>query len=299
MEKEPVLVDVALAHRLIATQFPQWQDLWIRPVACSGWDNRSFHLGDHMLIRMPSSAEYASQVEKEHLWLPRLSPLLPLSIPEPLGKGNPGDSYPWKWSIYRWLEGDSAAVGLIDNLKNFAKSLAQFLSALQQIDAKDGPIAGPHSFYRGGLLDVYDLQVRKAAIVLKDKIDIKAVMAIWEEALATSWSKSPVWVHGDISPGNLLVHKGILTSVIDFGQLSIGDPACDLAIAWTLLKGESREIFKETLLVDSGTWTRGRAWALWKALITVAGFTNPHNFEAANSRDIMEEILNDYRSIRD
>ncbi len=298
MEKQTIQVDVALARRLVAAQFPQWQHLWIKPVTSSGWDNRSFHLGDHMLIRMPSAAEYAVQVEKEQQWLPRLAPLLPLSMPEPLAMGNPGDSYPWKWSIYRWLEGDSATVGPLEDLNGFANSLAQFLAALQQIDAKDGPVAGPHSFYRGGSLKVYDLQVRKAVSVLKDRIDRNAVLEVWDEAVTTSWCKSPVWVHGDISSGNLLVRKGILSSVIDFGQLSVGDPACDLAIAWTLLKGESREAFQKTLILDSGTWARGRAWALWKALITVAGFTNPQNFEAVHSWPIMEEILKDHRSTR-
>ncbi|HEY5260427.1 MAG TPA: phosphotransferase, partial [Rhabdochlamydiaceae bacterium] len=108
MNHPQVVIDVSLVRRLVGAQFPQWKDLSIRPVALSGWDNRTFHLGEEMLVRMPSSAEYASQVEKEHQWLPKLAPFLPLQIPVPLEIGEPAEGYPWKWSIYRWLEGETA-----------------------------------------------------------------------------------------------------------------------------------------------------------------------------------------------
>lgn len=289
-------LDVALVRRLIATQFPEWKDLPIRPVASSGWDNRTFHLGEHMVVRMPSAAEYAAQVEKEHRWLPKLAPLLPLPIPVPLAIGEPGEGYPWKWSIYRWLEGNPAASAPIADLCDFAKSLAQFLLALQRIDPTGGPLPGPHSFYRGGELKIYDSETRKAIAALKGKIDANAAIEVWEKALAISWQHSPVWVHGDISPGNLLVQEGSLCAVIDFGQLAIGDPACDLAIAWTFFESESREVFRTMLLLDAGTWARGRAWALWKALIVAAGFTSPNNAEALQCWRIIDEVIADHKS---
>ena len=154
---------------------------------------------------------------------------------------------------------------------------------------------GRISFYRGGALTTYDTEVRQAIALLKDKIDVSAAIKVWEGALATNWQGSPVWVHGDISAGNLLVQDGHLNAVIDFGQLAVGDPACDLAIAWTLFSGKSREVFRANLPLDGGTWARGAAWALWKALIAAAGFTNPNNFESEQSWRIIGDMLADYK----
>jgi aminoglycoside phosphotransferase (APT) family kinase protein len=148
MNDNQLVIDATLVRRLVASQFPQWKDLPVQPVAISGWDNRTFHLGNDMLVRMPSAVRYASQVEKERHWLPRLAPLLPLPIPVPLALGEPGEGYPWKWSIYRWLEGETAATAPISDLKQFATDLAEFLIALQRIDPTNGPAPGQHSFYR-------------------------------------------------------------------------------------------------------------------------------------------------------
>ena len=294
MKEEHVVIDAFLVRRLIASQFPRWKELSIDPVAMSGWDNRTFHLGEDMSIRLPSAADYELQVEKEQQWLPKLAPALPFPIPIPLAIGKPEYGYPWKWSIYRWLEGDAASSARIDNLSDFATSLAQFLIALQRIDSTGGPLAGPHSFYRGGALTTYDAEVRRALIILKGKIDIDTATKVWNSALATDWKGPFVWVHGDLSPGNLLVREGRLSAVIDFGQLAVGDPACDLSIAWTLFKGESRELFCRMLPLDPGTWARGRAWTLWKAMIVAAGLTNPSNREAEQCWHIIEDILADY-----
>lgn len=295
MSKKPI-IDETLVRHLVDTQFPQWKDLPIQPVTHSGWDNRTFHLGKHMLVRMPSAEDYALQVEKEQLWLPKLAPSLPLPIPAPLGLGEPANGYPWKWSIYAWLPGETAASSHITDLNDFATSLAQFLIALQRIDSTNGFLPGPHSFYRGGELTIYDAETRQAIAILKDKIDIDAVTEIWEKALATRWTHSPVWVHGDISPGNLLVQNGRLSAVIDFGQLTTGEPACDLAIAWTFFKDKSRDVFQSALSLDNNTWARGRAWALWKALIVYAQLPGTNPLEAANSKRIIDEILTDYQN---
>ncbi len=163
--------------------------------------------------------------------------------------------------------------------------------ALQQIDVTGGPLPGPHNFYRGGSLTVCDAETRRAINALKGKIDTDAATKIWETGLAPTWRGTPVWIHGDISAGNLLIKEGELSAVIDFGQLGVGDPACDLAIAWTLFTGESREVFQNTLALDVDTWCRGRAWTLWKALITAAGFTNPNNVESKQCWRVIEEVL--------
>jgi aminoglycoside phosphotransferase (APT) family kinase protein len=154
----------------------------------------------------------------------------------------------------------------MNDLSQFAKALGKFLAALQRCDATGGPTAGSHNFYRGGELANYDIETRQAIAMLGDRDNVNTMTDLWSRALASTWHRAPVWVHGDIAIGNLLVHKGKLCAVIDFGQLCIGDPACDLAIAWTLFKGESREAFRNALALDSATWARARGWTLWKAL---------------------------------
>jgi aminoglycoside phosphotransferase (APT) family kinase protein len=284
-------IDTELVKRLVSTQFPQWKNLAVKAVTHSGWDNRTFHLGEDMLVRMPSAAAYALQVEKEQHWLPILAPKLPLPIPLPLAFGKPAEGYPWQWSIYSWLEGENAASTTITDLNDFAKTLATFLTALQKIDSTDGPRAGIHNFHRGGLLENYAAETRKAMQTLKDKINVNAAIKVWEEALATTWCGKPVWVHGDINATNLLVHAGKLNAVIDFGQLAVGDPACDLAIAWNFFEDDSRKVFRDTLSLDADTWARGRAWALWKALIIAAGFTHLKNQATTQALQIINEVL--------
>jgi len=264
--KNSVQINEKLVHNLIFSQFPKLADLKIKAVSNQGWDNRTFHLGDNMLVRLPSDAMYASQVKKEYYWLPKLRSCLPLEIPKPIAMGNPTPEYPFHWLINEWLEGDTSAVDRIDDLGKFAISLAEFIKSLHQCDTKGAPLAGPDNFYRGGSLSIYDADTRKAIAQLKDKNLSRSLTAIWEKALSSSWEKSPVWVHGDIAIGNLLVTNGKLSAVIDFGQLAIGDPACDLVIYWTFLSGESQGMFRKTLNLDNDTWDRARGWALWKIL---------------------------------
>lgn len=192
MDAERLVIDETLARRLVTTQFPNWADLPVRPLARGGWDNRTFHLGEHMLVRLPSAADYVAQVEKEQQWLPRLAPLLPLPIPAPLAIGEPADGYPCRWSIYRWLEGDAATPERIADLCDFTTSLAQFLIALQRIDSTGGPPPGSHNFHRGGPLTTYDAETRRALAVLQGTVDVDAATEVWEAALATTWGKSVV-----------------------------------------------------------------------------------------------------------
>lgn len=290
-----LMIDKALAKYLIDKQFPQWSHLSIEPVKNSGWDNRTFHLGSEMLIRMPSAVEYAGQAEKEQTWLPKLAPHLPIPIPTPLALGKPEDLYPWTWSINLWLPGNPAAIPEIDDLSQFAVQLAEFLKTLQSIDATNGPLAGPQSFYRGGDIAVYDAETREAIELLKNDIDVLLAIEIWEMALSTKWRTEPVWVHGDISIGNLLVSNGQLSAVIDFGQLAVGDPACDLAIAWVFFEEKSREAFFQTLQLDKATVARGRAWALWKALILVSGIATSSNTDKQAWLRVISEVIKDHR----
>lgn len=287
-------IDQTLVRQLIDSQFPQWKDLIIQNVTTSGWDNRSFRLGDDLLVRMPSAVHYASQVEKEQRWLPRLAKALPLPIPEPIAMGQPAFGYPWKWSVYRWIQGEPASTANIINMNDFVVNLAEFMNALEKIDASDAPLPGEHSFYRGGDLKIYDNETRQAIAKLAYEINSNIALLIWESALATNWKNAPVWVHGDISPGNLLVDNGKLSAVIDFGQLTGGDPACDLAIAWTMFDNESRARFREAIALDDETWQRGRAWALWKALIVASRLSGTNPREIENSRRSIDVIIADF-----
>jgi len=290
-------IDVSLVGHLVTKQFPQWADLPIKPVESSGWDNRTFHLGKHMTVRLPCAACYAAQVAKEHRWLPTLAPLLPLPIPVPLALGVPADGYPWPWSVYRWIEGDAATVERIADWRQFATALAQFLVALQRIDSAGGPPPGQHNFFRGGPLTVYDAETRQAISALDGESDAHVATTVWDTAVAAAWHGPPVWVHGDISAGNLLVSDGRLSAVIGFGCLGVGDPACDLVIAWNLLRGEGRDAFRAAWPADAATWARGRGWALWKGLITLVQQLSTNPLEAGKARRVIDEVLADHKRI--
>lgn len=288
-------IDAALVRRLIAAQFPQWADLPVRQVEAGGVDNRTFHLGDDMTVRLPSNAGYAPQVDKEHRWLPALAPQLPLPIPAPLGRGVPAEGYPFGWSVYRWIPGAPASVGGIDDLTGFAVALAGFLTALQRVAPAGGPPAGAHSFFRGAPLQTYDAETRRAIDVLRPHIDSDTATAAWEVALGATWIGPPVWFHGDVAAGNLLIRDGRLAAVIDFGCSGVGDPACDVVIAWTLLSGSSRRAFRAGLGVDPATWARGRGWALWKALITWAHYLDTDPVRVADAERVVGRVLADYQ----
>jgi aminoglycoside phosphotransferase (APT) family kinase protein len=281
-------VDAALVGRLVSEQFPHWAELPVRPVDEGGWDNRTFHLGDRMTVRLPSGEGYALQVAKEQRWLPVLGPLLPLEIPAPLGSGRPGAGYPYPWSIYGWIDGQTARAERIDDLTRFATDLANFLCALRGVDASGGPAAGRHSAWRGAPLSTYDAETRAAIEKHRDGLPVDVVTTIWQDALDATWAGPPVWFHGDVASGNLLVRDGRLAAVIDFGCCGVGDPACDVVIAWTLLHGASRDAFRDALDVDPATWARGRGWALWKALIML---DDPDPVKAADARYVLGQVL--------
>ena len=266
---EKVEITAAVAAALVREQFPKWAELPVVPVDVDGWDNTTFRLGDELSVRLPSADRYVAQVTKEHQWLPVLAPQLPLPIPQPVAKGRPGCGYPRPWSIYRWIDGEPARPEGVADLPAFAANLAGFLVALHSIDARDGPVAGAHSFYRGGPVNTYDAETRDAIDALAGVVDAAAAMRTWEAALAADWAGPARWVHGDMAASNLLVVRGELAAVIDFGCAAVGDPACDLVIAWTLFSGASRDNFVTALDLDDSMWARARGWALWKALITL------------------------------
>ena len=296
MHVDEVGTDVSLVGRLLAAQFPQWADLPIEPVSSAGTDNALYRLGDDMVVRLPRIHWANGQVDKEHRWLPRLARHLPLAIPVPLAKGTPGEGYPWQWSVYRWLEGETATLERIADPRQLAIDLAQFITALRDIDTAGQLPAGSLRSYRGEPLACRDEETRVAIAACDGLLDVELVTEVWEAHLQIpAWSGPPVWIHGDIQPGNLLAIQGRLSAVIDFGTLAIGDPAIDQIVAWNLLPADSRDTFRESLAVDNATWARGRGWALSIGLVALPYYQSTNPVLAGVSRRAIDEVLADYQ----
>lgn len=291
MHPDEVNIDVLLVRRLLASQFPQWANLAIQPIPSAGTDNAIFRLGENLCVRMPRIHWAEAQVRKEHEWLPRLAPHLPISIPVPVAKGQPEREYPYYWSVYKWLRGENLSIDRLPDPCQTAIELAEFIIALQQIDTTGGPIAAEHNL-RGVSLKTRAKLTRESIAILKNELDLDRALAVWEEGLqAAEWSNKSVWFHGDLLIGNLLFDRGRLSAVIDFGGLGVGDPACDLMIAWSLLSGESRKVFFESLNIDDATLARGRGQALSQAVIFIPYYLNSNPVGVKFARQMIKEIL--------
>ncbi|MDF2723941.1 MAG: aminoglycoside phosphotransferase [Paenibacillus sp.] len=286
-------VTTELVRGLIDSQFPQWSKLEVRPVEKSGHDNRTYRLGDDMTVRLPSHERYASAVEKEMAWLPKFKPHLSLDIPVPLAKGEPTRDYPLPWSVNRWIEGDTVNDANIRDRNEFAEDLASFLLQLEAIDASGGVPAGVQNFHRGGELAVYDAETRHVIAHLSGAYDTSLLTEIWQLALSTRFTAAPVWLHGDVAVGNLLVRGGRLSGVIDFGTMGVGDPSADLVMAWNYFDPASRALFLARMGLDEHTIDRARGWALWKALITYE--RNEGSEASAWGRSVIDAVLAEYK----
>lgn len=292
MHADEVDTDAGLVRRLLAAQFPQWAELPVERVRSDGTDNALYRLGDDLVARLPRSPSRVHLVAKEVEWLPRLAPHLPVAVPIPLAEGAPGEGYPWPWSVCTWLAGENPTVGALDDPASLAVELAAFVGALQLIDPTDGPPAGEGNFQRGVPLAERDARTREAIEALRGVVDTEAVTAAWEMALsAPPWSGAPVWLHGDLAPGNVLLVDGRLSAVIDFGCLGVGDPAVDLIVAWNLLPPRARDLFRAALEVDAAAWERGRGWALSFALIALPYYERTNPALVASSRHVLRELL--------
>ncbi len=293
MRPDEIDIDGPLVGRLIAKQFPRWADLLITKVRSAGTDNAMYRLGDDMAVRLPRVPSAAENVDKEQRWLPQLSPLLPVAIPVPLGKGVPDEGFPYPWSVYRWLDGENVVDEPIVDLHDAAAQLGRFVAALRRFDATGGPPS-----FRGGPISTRDDDVRTAIRDLgaDGTVDADAATAAWETALtAPTWDGASVWIHADLHPGNLLARQGRLAAVIDFGGLGVGDPACDMLPAWTLLTAQTRDLFRAEAKVDDATWARGRGWGLYFGLgaVHVYRVTNP--VLAAIGQHAMTQAIADYQ----
>lgn len=265
-----VQITTELVRHLVDEQFPQWKDEPVSPVEHTGHDNRTYHLGKELSVRLPSARRYVAAVEKESRILPYLKEHLSFPIPSPVAIGHPADDYPYPWSVNHWLEGHTLLEEDIEDKTSLASELHHALDELQKIDASSGPKAGVHNFYRGGNLRVYHQETVDALKTLKGELPVDILSRLWQESIESCrdalFDQPGLWVHGDIAPGNILVQNGHFAGLIDFGTTGVGDPSCDYAMAWTYFDEVSRPLFLKDLPPDM--IRRARGWALWKALIT-------------------------------
>lgn len=279
-----------LVRDLVADQFPAWADLPVAPVERQGWDNRTFRLGTELTVRLPSGEGYVAAVAKEDRWLPLLAAHLPVPVPEPVATGRPGPAYPHPWSVRRWIEGRTLMDAPDVDRARLAADLGAILRTLRAVPAADGPAGGRHSFFRGCHPSAYADEFQEYLHTLAGRIDTAACAAVWAAGMRTVWTGDPVWFHGDIAPGNLLTEDGRLSALIDFGTCGVGDPACELPMAWTYFTGEDRRAFREAAGLDAGTWARARAWTLWKALLVM---TLSHPEPDPEQERVLEAVLAD------
>jgi aminoglycoside phosphotransferase (APT) family kinase protein len=286
-------IDIDLARRLVDTQFPQWAGLPLELLDPAGSDHVICRLGKQLAVRLPRHAGAIGQASKEFEWLPRLAPCLPLAIPVPLAVGEPAFGYPWRWAISRWLDGEVATAEGLGGSTGTAVQLGEFLTALHRFAPGEVPALTIRDDLKQRLLADRDQATRAAIAAVDGVFDAAALTRLWDEALcAPGWDRPPVWVHGDFHTGNLLTASGHVSAVIDWGELAIGDPACDLTVAYTLMSASSRAAFRATLDLDDATWTRGRGWALATGLNAYTSYAAVSPRVAAQTtRQITEALL--------
>jgi aminoglycoside phosphotransferase (APT) family kinase protein len=268
MHADELEIDEALVRRLVAGQFPEWRDLPLRRIEPSGTVNAIFRLGDGLAVRLPRREGPTEAAGREFEWLPRLAPLLPVDVPVPVAQGRPAPGYPWFWEVHTWVEGETVPVEGIDAVQA-ARDLAALVSALQRVD----PAGAPRG--RGIPLAERDREIQYWLARFEGD---PAVRGEWDRALAAPpWEGPPVWHHGDLDVRNWLVRDGRISGVIDWGAMGVGDPACDVMVAWKLHSPAARDAFREALPTDDATWHRARGWVLSQAVAALAYYTPENN----------------------
>jgi aminoglycoside phosphotransferase (APT) family kinase protein len=282
--------------RLLTDQCPQWADLPIRalPNELEGTDHALFRIGDRLVARMPKISWAVDQAGTDARWLPMLAPHLPAEVPVPLHVGQPGAGYPWPWTVVPWFDGGTPPPLGCDDVP-LADDVAAFARALHAVDTTGGPVRPAGS--RGAALVHADESVRRALERLAghdDGFDVAAAESAWNRCLAApEWDRNPVWIHGDLQPGNLITQGGRLTAVIDFGGLGVGDPAPDVAPALWTFTGQARAVYREAIGYDDATWRRACGWALAPSLAGIDYYRRTFPRMAEHGRRMVRAVIDE------
>jgi aminoglycoside phosphotransferase (APT) family kinase protein len=281
-------IDAGMVERLVAGQFPELAGLPVRPVGATGTVNAIYRLGDDLCVRLPRMRRWADGLVREQLWLPRLAPHVSLRVPEPVCAGRPAAEYPFAWAVYRWLAGQPYADELVADEREAAADLAQFVLELRRLDPAGAPRAG-----RRPLRDL-DADTREAIESAAGVVDSAAALAAWAAALdAPAWDGTPTWIHADLLRPNLLVDRGRIGAVIDFGSVGAGDPASDVIAAWSVFGRAGRATYRAALDVDDATWSRARGIALHQAAMIIPYYATTNPGFVTLAKRTVEEILVD------
>lgn len=282
-----------LAQSLIDRQFPVWSYLPLKKIDSAGTDNSVYRLGDEMAVRFPVSVSAAEQITKEHSWLPKLSSFA-VAIPVIIGAGQPATEFPFPWSVVNWIDGKDAVSENVSDWLKMAEDLGQFVSVLRGQNTLGAPTAGKHNGYRGTALVNLDQVARYAMNDLEDIFDKACLLKIWEQALGIEpWAGAPVWIHGDIHAANIIVRNGSLAGIIDFGLMGVGDPACDLALAWSLLPTHARDVFRAAANVNEPTWQRGKGWGLYIGVIALSYYRERNAILSGIAETAISAVIED------
>jgi aminoglycoside phosphotransferase (APT) family kinase protein len=251
-----------LVRALLRDQHPDLADLELRDVD-GGWDNQQWRLGDELGVRLPRTERAPTLLHTEQTWLPMLAERLPLPVPTPVRTGVPSSLFAHTWSITHWVDGDPADHAPITDI-DATEALAEFLRALHD----EAPAEAPANPTRGIPLDGVRDGVENGFGILDGHPNADGAREVWEKAVAApDWNDTPRWLHGDLHPANVIGRDGMLTGVIDFGELCAGDPATDLSAAWVLLPaGAADRFFAAYGQADDATISRARGWAVMRAL---------------------------------
>ncbi|MFI9629133.1 aminoglycoside phosphotransferase family protein [Streptomyces sp. NPDC052042] len=296
LHRDEVAIDEALVGSLLEAQCPEWAGLPLSP-AGAGTDNVMYRLGDELLIRLPRTAGGGRSVRKEQKWLPRLAPLLPCPVPEPVHAGTPTDAFPHVWSVHRWIDGEEAGPDTVGDWAAFGADLAAVVRELHGVDLMGETRSGDLNWYRGGGLRPCDSWVTEhlddCRSTVGAELDIETLERLWRDALALPESSGAhVWLHGDLKPTNLLVREGRLHAVIDFGCLSIGLRDAEHAAVWDL-PPRARQSYRDALDLDDPTWVRARAWAIAVAVGGISYYRHTYPAFVTECRTRLRAILAD------
>lgn len=289
MHTDEIAINAELVKKLLLDQFPDWADDYLTWMIPQGTDNAMVRLGEDKIVRLPRIESASQSLEKESRWLPYLQPKLPIAVPEILGKGKPSKDYPFPWLITRYIEGcNPTQIDTID-LHQAANDLGNFILSMHKIE----PMRGPKC-RRGRPLILCDEQVQSSIPLLEKEYDTKRLLDLWKNvSKKPAWTGRDVWMHGDLHAGNLLVKNKKLVGIVDFGLAGVGDPACDLMVAWTLLNKSSRKTFQSIVGLDADTWQRALGWALFLGIVGYPYYKKTNLEFASIAKKALDQVIED------